>query len=144
MRPDLFDESKIIKKDQQLVKEPLKTEEVQKPIEIINIPIKQNDVEIKTKQPPVFVFERNKDTKQIETVNGKSNSVNTNIGLTIPNDQLQMFYYNTTKAINEIKLDIDILKSMNNDVFYIDKYTYLLKELKFLEIKKQTLEKLIK
>jgi len=139
MRLDMFDESKIIKKDSK--KEPEPDNIVQR---VVTEPINMPSKEIKEKKTPVFVFQHNKLTNKVEEVkNKKSLLIDSNT--TVPNDQLQMFYYNTMKAINEIKFDINLLEPIcYTDVFFLEKRNCLLNELKFLEIKKQALENLLK
>jgi hypothetical protein len=181
MRPGLFDESKIIKKeDQQKVEESKeklpelkKGEEIfqdgppvtyanEKAIakleigtnddtstQIINDIQKQSIVnpskETKVvKTQPVFLFERDKNTRKVKTV---SNVQNTTIDIDIPKDQLTLIYVNTLKRINEIKVDLEVLKLMisEKDNFYLSsKLNDTMQELEFNNKKMEILEKLIK
>lgn len=169
-RGNLFDESKIIKKEDIISNETIKSEQPsveQVPVSINNTigNIKSNERRTTVKQPvietieqnvnketiiknsfPVFNLEQNKRTGKIEN---SSISRECNVKVDIPRDQLRLIKVNNDKYINEMKLEIAILDSLllsrtdENYEFYKNKYEYLSKELIFLNKKKSILNKLL-
>ena len=169
-RGNLFDESKIIKKNDIDHNETVRIEQPEqpvtqeKPISINNIvqeskptesrtEVKEQNDEVVIQQPiikndfPVFNVQQNKYTGKIESNNIPKKC---NIKIDIPRDQLQLINVNNNKYINEINLELAILDSLllnkidDNFEFYKNKYEYLSKELIFLNEKKYVISKLLK
>ena len=167
-RGNLFDESKIIKKndiEHKLVQPEQPVIQTQS-ISINNtVPeskhteqrsnIKEPDINENTNviiQPvkndfPVFNLEQNRYTGKIESNNIPKEC---NVKIDIPRDQLQLINVNNNKYINEIRLELAILDSLllnkldDNFEFYKNKYEYLSRELIFLTEKKSLISKLLK
>lgn len=185
MRPDLFDESKIIKKndanqnntDQNIIENNINqsnvennditndntiqnkiiennniiedntnkniiknkitgTTSIKSFIKINKVVTEQNKNVLISKQP-VFVFSKDKDTKEIIT-QGKIQ--NKSINVNIPRDQLTIIYNNTVKYYNELLLEIEILKQFKNDnndmkQYCNNKLSIYKEELKYVEYK---------
>lgn len=169
-RGNLFDESKIIKKNDIDHNETVRIEQPEqpvtqeKPISINNIvqeskptesrtEVKEQNDEVVIQQSiikndfPVFNVQQNKYTGKIESNNIPKKC---NIKIDIPRDQLQLINVNNNKYINEINLELAILDSLllnkidDNFEFYKNKYEYLSKELIFLNEKKYVISKLLK
>ena len=155
MKINSLDESKIIKKETKIeenkifnnIPETITNEEItNSSINIEKNLIEQNNIQ-NDNIKPVFVYEKNKYTNEINTTNSISHVFNFN--LNIPKDQLKLMYSNTVKYMNELLLDINILQSLliNNDnmfEFYNEKLNFVSKEYEFIVNKKNILEKLIK
>lgn len=147
---NLFDESKIIKKEDRQNKS---SEVTTKPEEAympdFNAPplsINQKTIESVIEKKPVFVYEKNSHTKQVQTNN--TVQIET-INIDIPLDQVKLIYVNTKKYINELELEIQILESLlkNKDeqfVFYKSKLEYNKNEYVFCKNKESILEKIIR
>ena len=185
MRPDLFDESKIIKKndanqnntDQNIIENNINqsnvenndvtndntiqnkiiennniiedntnkniiknkitgTTSIKSFIKINKVVTKQNK-NVSISKQPVFVFSKDKDTKEIIT-QGKIQ--NKSINVNIPHDQLTIIYNNTVKYYNELLLEIEILKQFKNDnndmkQYCNNKLSIYKEELKYVEYK---------
>lgn len=151
-RGNLFDESKIIKKDSNIKQE--ETITTGSPIVLNN---KQEELPnpIKNEQPkeaavikndfPVFSVEQNKYTGKVESRNIPKEY---NIKINIPKDQLQLINVNNNRYINELVLELAILDSLlkapnDNYDFYKSKFDYLSLELEFANKKKDTIKKLL-
>lgn len=152
-RGSLFDESKIIKKDQIPVEtQEQQLEKMKSPTIVLNEsePTKQiNENKLQEKIAkndfPVFVVEQNKHTKTIETINIPKQL---DVKVDIPKDQLQLININNNKCINELNLDLAILDSLlkvqcDKYDFYKNRFDYILLELSFLEKKKDIIKKLL-
>lgn len=177
MRYNGIDESKIIKKNstkqkiedkvESINRETIKVNTTIKEENIINLANQTNEIitsSIKTKETinntieqeetlsyksnnvfPVFKYEQNLQTGKVEVRNVPTK---TNINLKIPKDQLKIIQINNDKYILEIKLELEVLKSLlnqqdSNHNFYKDKYEYLSKELIFLERKQLIINKML-
>jgi hypothetical protein len=176
MRPGLFDESKIIKKEDQqkeiVEKSKEKLPELKEDEKIYNnepsvtcvdehtiskLEINKSEIfdkpnitqsQIQEKQKtvksqPVFIFERDKNTKKVKTVNTIQS---TTINIDIPADHLTLIYVNTIRRINEIKVDIEVLKliiSEKDNFYFNNKKIELEQELEFNNKKIEILKKLI-
>jgi hypothetical protein len=95
------------------------------------------------KSQPVFIFERDKETKKVKTVSAVQNKT---MNFDISNDYLPLIYSNTLRQINEIKFDIEILNLMiseKDNYYFNDKLTILMQELEFNNRKLEVLEQLI-
>ena len=185
MRPDLFDESKIIKKNdanqnnisQNIIEDNInqsniENNDVTNDNVIQNKIIENNDIvkdntnkniiknkitgttsiksfikinkvvteqnkNVSISKQPVFVFSKDKDTKEIIT-QGKIQ--NKSINVNIPRDQLTIIYNNTVKYYNELLLEIEILKQFKNDnndmkQYCNNKLSIYKEELKYVEYK---------
>jgi hypothetical protein len=109
--------------------------------DIISDPIPEKPKIIKSQ--PVFIFERDKETKKVKTVSAVQNKT---MNFDISNDYLPLIYSNTLRQINEIKFDIEILKLMiseKDNYYFNDKLTTLTQELEFNNRKLEVLEQLI-
>ena len=95
---------------------------------------------------PVFNLEQNRYTGKIESNNIPKEC---NVKIDIPRDQLQLINVNNNKYINEIRLELAILDSLllnkldDNFEFYKNKHEYLSRELIFLTEKKSLISKLL-
>lgn len=174
MRYNGIDESKIIKKNstkqtveekvESINREPIKVNTIIKEENIVN-PINQmHETITKTNETinnvieqeetlsyksdnafPVFRYEQNLQTGKAEVQNIPTKN---DIDLKIPKDQLKIIQINNDKYILEIKLELEVLKSLlkqqdSNYSFYKDKYEYLSKELVFLERKQLVIKKML-
>ena len=120
MRRDLFDESKIIKKND-VIQIPQQIEDlsnIRSSITINHINNKlanQSENELNNvtiSKQPVFIFAKDKNTNKIITTNDvKSKSIN----VKIPHDQLTIIFNNTKKYKNELLLEIELLKNFKNE-----------------------------
>lgn len=183
MRKDIFDESKIIKKDnntgnnQNMPIENVKinensiidksTPEVENNIPDIqktsqdkyienikfNIEKQRNtsniyNISTNVDNSPLFVFNRNKYTKEINSYSMKNDSY---INLDVPKENIKIKLANTINYIYDLKIDIEILNFMlsnnyDNSMFdfYSEKLDNYIKEYNYCLIKKDILEKIIK
>lgn len=158
-RGNLFDESKIIKKDSQ----PLNNETNQEvklqsqilPINQIinNIEQQVNNEEYVVKNVikdnvtnenfPIFTVERNKYTGKVENISSVPKECN--IKIDIPKDQLRIIELNNNKYINELQLDLIVLDFLlrtenKNYEFYKNKFDYLSLEMTFANKKKDIIK----
>ena len=88
---------------------------------------------------PVFVFDKSNGETFTKT------KYQEQINIDIPKDQLQLIYVNTVKLINELKLDLALLKQkmrFENNQYYKNKYEYFSNELEYNLYKKEQIEKL--
>lgn len=166
MRRDIFNESKIIKKDElkENTNNPIpqnnntfNNDELSIKINNQNKPEPENNSGskltnnnknniININKDPLFVYQRNKYTKQIDDI---STPQNVGIYTNITNDRLKVMLGNTINYLNELEIDINILEALlsnSNDMFefYKQKIEYYEKEYIYNKNKKNILERMLK